>query len=134
MRIWLDPNRLRSYSLMPGDVISAIQAQNTEVAAGQLGQQPMPPGQMLSATVTAQSRLQTPQQFRDIIPKTQASGATVRLAEVATAELGAQSYNVLSRTHGHPDRGLTVSHAPLADAMPTAETRRQNRKTVVQAT
>src|SRR3546814_14353148 len=82
---------------MPGDVISAIQAQNTEVAAGQLGQQPMPPGQMLSATVTAQSRLQTPQQFRDIILKTQASGATVRLADVAQVELGAQSYNVLSR-------------------------------------
>src|SRR3546814_19452185 len=75
MRTWLDPNRLRSYSLMPGDVISAIQAQNTEVAAGQLGQQPMPPGQMLSATVPAQSRLQTPQQFRDLILKTQAIGA-----------------------------------------------------------
>src|SRR3546814_17611062 len=63
MRIWLDPNRLRSYSLMTGDVISAIQAQNTEVAAGQLGQQPMHPGQMLSRHVTAPSRLQKPQQF-----------------------------------------------------------------------
>src|SRR3546814_18540316 len=97
---------------MPGDVISAIQAQNTEVAAGQLGQQPMPPGQMLSATVNAQSRLQTPQQFRDIILKTQASGATVRLAAVPKVELGAQSYNVLSRIDGPPGAGPAVSPAP----------------------
>src|SRR3546814_12065956 len=81
----------------------------------------MPPGQMLSATVTAQSRLQTPQQFRDIILKTQASGATVRLADVAKVELGAQSYNVLSRIDGHPGAGLAVSLAPGADALTTPE-------------
>src|SRR3546814_20640287 len=63
MRIWLDPNRLRSYSLMPGDVISAIQAPNTEVPAGRLGHQPMPLGQMLSAPVTAPSPPQTPLPF-----------------------------------------------------------------------
>ncbi|MCM8730252.1 efflux RND transporter permease subunit [Hephaestia sp. GCM10023244] len=121
MRIWLDPARLRSYSLMPGDVISAIQAQNTEVAAGELGQQPMPPGQMLSATVTAQSRLQTPEQFRNIIIKTQTSGATVRLGDVAKVELGAASYVALSRIDGHPGAGLAVSLAPGADALTTAE-------------
>src|SRR5690606_15909916 len=67
MRIWLDPHKLASVQLMPGDVIAAIRAQNTEVAAGEIGAQPMPPEQMLDATVTAQSRLETPEQFRDII-------------------------------------------------------------------
>src|SRR3954467_2214549 len=88
MRIWLNPAQLASYQLMPGDVVSAIQAQNTEVAAGELGAQPMPPEQMLDATVTAQSRLQTPQQFRDIILKTQPNGSIVHLSDVARIELG----------------------------------------------
>jgi multidrug efflux pump len=91
MRIWLNPVRLASYQLIPGDVVAAIQAQNTEVAAGELGAQPMPPEQMLSATVTAQSRLSTPQQFRDIILKTQANGSIVRLSDVARIELGAEN-------------------------------------------
>jgi len=121
MRIWLNPARLAAFQLMPGDVIAAIQAQNTEVAAGEIGAQPMPPEQMLDATVTAQSRLSTPQQFRDIILKTQPSGAVVRLSDVARVELGSENYQILSRINGHPGAGIAVSLAPGADALTTAE-------------
>jgi multidrug efflux pump len=121
MRIWLDPAKLASFQLIPGDVVSAIQAQNTEVAAGELGGQPMPKDQMLNAVVTAQSRLQTPEQFANIILKTQANGATVRLADVARVELGAENYNAISRVNGHPGAGIAVSLAPGADALTTAE-------------
>ncbi len=121
MRVWLDPARLASFQLMPGDVISAIQAQNTEVAAGEIGGQPMPKEQMLNAVVTAQSRLQTPDQFANIILKTQANGATVRLADVARVELGAESYNAISRVNGHPGAGIAVLMAPGADALTTSE-------------
>jgi multidrug efflux pump len=121
MRVWLNPAQLASYQLMPGDVISAIQAQNTEVAAGELGAQPMPPEQMLNATVTAQSRLQTPQQFRDIILKTQTNGSIVHLSDVARIELGGENYQILSRVNGHPGAGIAVSLAPGADALTTAE-------------
>jgi len=121
MRIWLDPARLASYSLMPGDVVTAIQNQNTEVAAGELGGQPQPAEQMLNATVTAQSRLQTPAQFKAIILKTQADGATVRLQDVARVELGAESYNASSRVNRHPGAGISISLSPGADALATAE-------------
>ena len=79
MRIWLNPDRLASYQLMPGDVIAAVQAQNTEISAGQLGAEPTPPDQYLNVNVTAQSRLQTPEQFRAIVVKTLPNGATVHL-------------------------------------------------------
>jgi multidrug efflux pump len=121
MRIWLDPAKLASFQLIPSDVISAIQTQNTEVAAGELGGQPMPNTQMLNATVTAQARLQTPQQFRDIILKTLPSGATVRVGDVARVELGSESYNASSRINGHPGAGIAVLLAPGADALKTAE-------------
>ncbi|NJC07297.1 efflux RND transporter permease subunit [Polymorphobacter fuscus] len=121
MRIWLNPDRLTSYALMPGDVITAIQNQNTEVAAGELGGQPQPAEQMLNATVTAQARMQTPEEFRAIILKTLPSGATVRLQDVARIELGAESYASSSRVNGHSGAGLSISLAPGADALKTAE-------------
>ncbi|MBV9884547.1 MAG: efflux RND transporter permease subunit, partial [Sphingomonadaceae bacterium] len=121
MRIWLNPAQLAAHQLMPGDVVSAIQAQNTEVAAGEIGAQPMPPEQMLDATVTAQSRLQTPEQFRDIILKTEPNGAIVRLSDVARVELGAENYQIVSRINGHPGTGIAVSLAPGADALTTAQ-------------
>jgi multidrug efflux pump len=120
MRIWLDPYKLSSYSLVPGDVISAIQAQNTQVAAGQIGAQPSPDTQMLNATVTARSRLNTPEQFAQIILKTQPSGANVLLKDVARIELGSENYNSLSRLNGHPGAGIAIQLAPGADALKTA--------------
>ncbi|MDJ0276516.1 efflux RND transporter permease subunit [Sphingomonas sp. 2R-10] len=121
MRIWLDPAKLASFSLMPGDVVTAIQNQNTEVAAGELGGQPTSNEQQLNATVTAQSRLQTPAQFRAIILKTLPDGSTVRLSDVARVELGQENYNALSRVNAHPGAGLAISLAPGADALETAE-------------
>ena len=121
MRVWLDPNRLASFALMPGDVISAITAQNAEVTAGEIGAVPSPPGQMLNATVTAQSRLSSPEQFAQIVLKTQSDGSTVKLSDVARIELGAESYGVYSRIDGHPGAGLAISLSPGADALATAE-------------
>jgi len=121
MRIWLDPAKLASYSLMPSDIISAIKSQNTEIAAGEVGGLPMPSTQMLDATVTSQSRLQTPQQFEDIILKTQPDGSTVHLSDVARVELGAESYNAMSRMNAHPGAGIAIMLAPGADALKTAE-------------
>ena len=121
MRIWLDPAKLRSYSLMPGDVISAIGAQNVEVAAGEVGGTPASPGQMLNATVTASSRFQTVDQFRNIIVKADASGARVSLADVGRVELGAENYNSDRRLNGKPGAGIAIFLAPGADALETAE-------------
>ncbi|MBW8784845.1 MAG: multidrug efflux RND transporter permease subunit [Novosphingobium sp.] len=120
MRIWLDPARLASFQLMPSDVVTAITAQNAEVAAGEIGGTPNAPGQMLNATITAQSRLSTPAQFAQILVKTNPNGSTVRLADVARIELGAENYSVASRINGHPGAGISISLAPGADALRTA--------------
>ena len=120
MRIWLDPHKLASLGLMPSDVIAAIQSQNTEVAAGEVGGLPQPQGQMLDATVTAQSRLQTPDQFRNIIVKADPSGARVLLGDVARVELGAESYAATIRANGHPGAGIGISLEPGANALRTA--------------
>jgi len=121
MRIWLNPQRLAAFSLMPGDVVNAIAAQNTEVAAGEVGGLPSPQDQMLNATVTAQSKLQTPEQFKDIVLKTDPSGASVRLGDVARIEVGAENYAAIVRVNGHPGAGIAVSLAPGADALKTAD-------------
>ena len=121
MRIWLDPFKLNSFSLTPADVQSAILAQNVQVSAGELGAQPVVKGQQLDATVTAQSRLETPEQFKNIVLKTGASGAIVRLKDVARVELGAQSYAVVSRMNGKPAAGIAIQLAPGANALKTAD-------------
>ncbi len=121
MRIWLNPQRLAAMALMPSDVVSAITAQNTEVAAGELGGLPSPAGQMLNATVTAQSRLQTPEQFGNITLKTLPDGSSVRIRDVARVEIGSENYGASSRFNGHPGAGLSISLAPDADALKTAE-------------
>ncbi len=125
MRIWLDPIKLAAVQLNPGDVVTAIQAQNTQVAAGSIGAQPAGPEQMLNATVTARSRLTTPEQFRHIVLKSQASGARVLLGDVARVELGAENYSTVSKFNGYPASGLAISLAPGADALETAESVRK---------
>jgi len=121
MRIWVDPDKLAKYSLMVSDVTSAIEAQNTQVAAGQLGALPQRKGQQLNATVTAKSRLQTPEQFQNIILKSSSSGSLVRLNDVATVELGAESYSSFSTYNGNPAAGLAINLASGANAIDTAE-------------
>jgi multidrug efflux pump len=121
IRIWLDPYKLNSYALTPTDVQSAILAQNVQVSAGELGAQPTIPGQQLDATVTAQSEMQTPEQFRNIVLKTSQAGAVVHLRDVARVELGAQNYSTLSRMNGKPASGIAIQLAPGANALDTAD-------------
>ncbi len=121
MRIWLDPYKLASVQLMPSDVIAAIQSQNTEVSAGQIGQLPAPAGQRLNATVTAKSRFQTPEQFRNIFVKAKPDGSIVRLGDVARVERGGENYNASSRLDRHPGAGIALQLAPGADALKTAD-------------
>ena len=121
MRIWLNPQRLAAFQLMPSDVINAIRSQNTEVAAGEVGGVPAPPGQLLNATVTAQSKLQTADQFGDIVLKTNPDGSTVRVRDVARVEIGAESYSIVMSVNGHPGAGLSISLSPGADALRTAD-------------
>src|SRR3954465_3782681 len=120
MRIWIDPHKLAGVGLMPSDVITALQNQNTEAAAGQIGGLPQPQGQELDATVTAQGRLQTPEQFRNIIVKADPSGARVLLSDVARVELGADNYAATIRSNGHPGAGIGISLEPGANALRTA--------------
>jgi multidrug efflux pump len=121
MRVWLDPYKLQNYNLMPSDVRAAIVAQNVQVSAGEIGALPAPPGQALNATVTAQSFLQTPEQFKAIILRSQTNGAVVRLSDVARVELGGENYSVQARFNGHPAAGIAVKLAPGANALQTAD-------------
>jgi len=120
MRIWLDPAKLQGYQLTPADVSNALVAQNTEVSSGELGGAPAIAGQQLNATVTAQSRLQTAEQFGAILLKTAASGATVHLRDVARMELGSENYNVLARYNGHAATGVAIKLSTGANALETA--------------
>ncbi|KAF0842814.1 multidrug efflux pump [Methylovorus glucosotrophus] len=121
MRIWLDPAKLHNYALTPADISAAITAQNAQVSAGQIGGMPATQGQALNATVTAQSRLQTPEQFGDILLKSTTDGAAVRLRDVARVELGGESYDVVARYNGKPATGLAIKLATGANALDTAE-------------
>jgi multidrug efflux pump len=125
MRIWLDPLKLTQYNLTSLDVIAAIRSQNAQVSAGQLGGAPSVAGQELNATVSAQSRLQTAEEFRKIILKSDISGANVFLSDVARVELGSESYAVVSLYNGQPATGLAIKLATGANAVDTAEAVRE---------
>src|SRR5450830_1210974 len=120
MRIWLDPAKLQSFNLTPADVITAVQAQNAEVSAGELGGTPSVKGQQLNATVSAQSRLQTAEQFGAILLKTSTNGAMVYLKDVASMELGRENYNTVARYNGHAATGVAIKLATGANALDTA--------------
>ncbi|WP_413733573.1 efflux RND transporter permease subunit [Sodalis sp. RH21] len=120
MRIWLDPAKLASYSLMPSDIETAIEAQNTQVSAGKVGAPPSSDAQQLTATVRTMSRLKTPRQFRDIILKSDSAGAIVHLGDVARVELGSEDYSNVTRLNGHPAAGIAVMLASGANALDTA--------------
>lgn len=120
MRIWLDPYKLASFSLQPSDIASAIQSQNVQVSAGKIGGLPSGENQQLTATVRAQSRLQTPEQFKNIIIKSKTDGGLVRLGDVARIELGSESYDMTTSLNGHPATGMGIMLAPGANALDTA--------------
>ena len=121
MRIWLDPHKLKSFNLTTSDVKTAIRAQNAQVSAGQLGARPATAERALNATVTAQTRLTTPEEFRNIVLRTNADGSTVRLADVARVEIGSENYSVSGQVNGKPAAGLAIRLAPGANALDTLE-------------
>lgn len=120
MRIWLDPAKLYSYNLTPLDVQNAVQVQNTDISAGQLGGMPAVAGQQINATVQAQSRLESIAQFERIILRVNTDGSQVRLKDVATLELGSESYDRLVRYKRKPASGMAISLATGANALETA--------------
>ncbi|MCP3101509.1 efflux RND transporter permease subunit [Myxococcus sp. K15C18031901] len=120
MRIWLDPGKLTSFKLTPDDVSRAIQAQNAQISAGQLGGAPSVVGQQLNATVTAQSRLQTPEQFREILLRVNPDGSQVRLRDVARVELTGESFEAASFYNGKPATALAIKLATGANALDVA--------------
>ena len=121
MRIWLDPAKLQRYSLVPGDIRTALQQQNAEVSAGQLGALPAPEGQRLSAVITARSKLTTVEQFRDVVLRVQPDGSALRLGDVARVELGRDSYTTNIRSNGRSAAGMAIFPASGANALTTGD-------------
>jgi multidrug efflux pump len=121
MRVWMDPSKLNNFKLTAADIKAAIRAQNTQVAAGQLGGTPALPGQGFSATITAQSRLQTAEQFRNILLRSSKEGGEVRLGDVARVDIGAENYGTIARLNGKPAAGIGIKLAPGANALDTAD-------------
>lgn len=122
MRIWLDPAKLRTYNLIPSDVSSAIRSQNVQVSAGQLGTLPTNTDRVvINATVSVQSYLQTPEQFEDILLKTDTAGAQVRIKDVARVELGSENYQFRAQYNGQAASGLAIMLAPGANALEVRE-------------
>ncbi|MCW2479264.1 multidrug efflux RND transporter permease AcrD [Candidatus Symbiopectobacterium sp. NZEC135] len=119
MRIWLDPSKLKSFSLTASDVVSAIQSQNSQVSVGQVGGTPSVDYQSLNATVNARSLLQTPEQFRAITLRVNQDGSAVTLGDVAKIELGAENYDSLSRFNGQSASGLGIKLASGANEIET---------------
>ncbi|HWV39570.1 MAG TPA: efflux RND transporter permease subunit [Vulgatibacter sp.] len=120
MRIWLNPDKLTAFGLTPEDVAAAIRAQNTQLSAGQLGGMPSLPGTSFNATITAQSRLSTPEEFRDILLRVERDGAQVRLGDVARVELSGENAETDSFYNRMPSASLGVKLATGANALETA--------------
>jgi multidrug efflux pump len=126
MRLWLNPQRLQTYGLAPQDVINAVQEQNIQVAAGQVGQQPTPRGQVFQYILTTTGRLQNVEQFGDIILKRGADGGgLVFLKDVANIELGAQSYDQTCTLNGKPSVALSIYQLPGSNALDVANSVRE---------
>ena len=121
MRIWLDPVKLDNFGLTPGDVSTAIQAQNVQVAAGELGGLPAVANQQLDATIIGPSYLQTPEQFGNILLRVEPNGAKVLLRDVARIELGSENYDFQTKYNGHPASALAVKLASGANALDTVK-------------
>ncbi len=121
MRIWLKPDRLNNYKLTPADVSNAIQAQNAQVSAGQIGGKPSEQGQQLNATITARTLLKTTEEFENIILRANNDGSTVRLRDVADCRIGTENYDVSARYNKKPTSALAIRLAAGANALDTAE-------------
>ncbi|WP_146584389.1 efflux RND transporter permease subunit, partial [Puniceibacterium confluentis] len=120
MRIWLDPSKLAAFELTPTDVVAAVSAENAQISAGSFGSRPAVEGQQLNATITAQSLLRTPEDFRQIVLRAETDGGLVLLNDVARVEIGAENYSTISRFNAAPASGMAISLAPGANALDTA--------------
>jgi HAE1 family hydrophobic/amphiphilic exporter-1 len=117
MRVWLDPNRLQTRGLMPQDVVQAIQQQSQQVASGQIGTPPTPPGQAFQITLNVNGRLDDAKEFEDIIVKTGNNGDVTRVRDVGWVELGAQTYSQIFSLNKQPATGIGVFQSPGANAL-----------------
>jgi len=120
MRIWLDPAKLAAFELTPADIVAAVSAQNAQISAGAFGARPTVDGQQLNATITAQSLLRTPEDFRQIVLRAETDGGLVLLDDVARVEIGAENYATIARFNADPASGMAITLAPGANALDTA--------------
>jgi multidrug efflux pump len=119
MRLWLQPEKLQNYNLSPADVSRAVRAQNSQLATGELGQLPSAAGQELNAVIVTRSRLSSPEEFGNIIVRTNPDGSTLRVKDVARVELGAQEYSRTARIDGQPSANIAIRLTPDANALKT---------------
>src|SRR5580704_14724845 len=133
MRVWLDPTALANNSLTAGDVVNVLKEQNVQVAAGQIGQQPVPTGQDFQYTLTTLGRLVDPEQFEQIVVKTGKSGQVVRLKDVSRSELGAKNQDTRCTLDGKPSIGLVIYQLPGSNALETADSIRTKMKELAAA-
>jgi len=121
MRLWLNPDKLTSMGMTVTDVISAVQEQNVQVAAGKIGDAPNPPGQTFTYSITTLGRLSKPEQFEQIILRTRPDGSVVRLKDVGRVELGAENYGWYAHLNGRKACCIGVFQLPGANALKVAE-------------
>ncbi|MEM8549887.1 MAG: efflux RND transporter permease subunit, partial [Verrucomicrobiota bacterium] len=121
MRLWLDPDKMKARSISVTEVINAVEEQNVQVAAGQIGEPPSPPGQNFQYTLSVRGRLVEPEEFEQIIIRTGEDGRVLRLGEVAEVQLGAEDYNTGSSLNGQPAAAMAVYQIPGANALAVAD-------------
>ena len=120
MRCWVNPDKLANLGITVPEIINALRTQNTVNPAGQIGGEPVPPGQQFTYTVRAPGRLPSTEEFGQIIVRAQSGGGILRLKDVARIELGAQNYSVIGRFNGKPAALIAVYQAPGSNAVATA--------------
>ncbi|MDD5240341.1 MAG: efflux RND transporter permease subunit [Sulfuricella sp.] len=117
MRLWLQPEKLHAYNLSPADITRAVRAQNVDLAIGELGQAPAAAGQQMNAVIVTRSRMSTPEEFGNILIRTQADGSAVRVKDVARVELGSQDYNIFARLDQQPAAAIAIRVSPDGNAL-----------------
>ncbi|WP_319584247.1 multidrug efflux RND transporter permease subunit [uncultured Pseudodesulfovibrio sp.] len=121
MRLWLDPDRLASYNLTVSDVINAVEEQNTQAPAGQIGMPPTPKDQQFQMTLRVKGRLADPDEFGNIILKAASDGSIVRIQDVARVELGAKNYFTFARLNGQANASMLIYQLPGSNALDVAK-------------
>src|ERR1041384_6207447 len=125
MRLWVKPDQLAKLGITVPDIITAVQKQNTVNPAGQIGGEPIPSGQKFTYAVRAQGRLQTPEEFGEIVVRANADGSFVRVKDIARIDLGAQTYNLRGRLNGQPAAILALYQLPGTNAVKAAQSVRK---------